>query len=786
MKTLTIRKLSLSLGLLILTGCAAIGGMKLNELYGPAEPRERQVATLPAVQLDYWQDVEPIVENRCVVCHACYDAPCQLKLSAIEGMERGATLDKVYNSARLTQADPTRLFIDAQHVAEWRQKGFHPVLNEHEQSAEANRAAGVMYQMLQLKAANPLPDQKILGDEFDLSLDRSESCPKASEFDGYAKDHPLWGMPYALPGLAAQEQRTLQTWLEQGALYTPRAPLPQTYQQTIAEWEQFLNQDSNKSRLVSRYIYEHLFLGNLYFDELGHEHFFRLVRSATPPGQPLQLITTRRPYDDPGVERVYYRFREYQEAIVAKTHMPYALNAERMARWQALFFDKPYSVDSLPGYDPAYVANPFKVFYQLPVTSRYQFMLDEAQYTVMGFIKGPVCRGQVALNVINDQFWVFFVKPNETQDGALSEFLNNNYAILDMPAEEGNIYRPLAAWRKYSEKQREFLKLRDDYLNEIITEARDINLDLIWDGDGNNDNAALTVFRHFDSATVAKGLQGGEPKTAWVLGYLDLERIHYLLVAGYDVYGNLGHQLLSRLYMDFLRMDSESMFLFFLPQEAREALRQEWYRDADEELMTYLTAPEFENRYQQTGIEYNTDNPKSELFKLLQEKLQKVLPTEQQLTSLPDQSLAAQLQRVEQYPGNRITEMPENAIVLIETPTGDELFTLLRNNAHLNMTSMFSEQKNRIPEEDRLAMMRGVVGSYPNAYFKVAATDVKRFVEMLGDTADAAGYSRLVDSFGIRRTDNRFWLHSDRVHHNYQQSEPLNFGLLDYNRLENR
>ncbi len=57
---------------------------------------------------------------------------------------------------------------------------------------------------------------------------------------------------------------------------------------------------------------------------------------------------------------------------------------------------------------------------------------------------------------------------------------------------------------------------------------------LLWDGDGKNANAALTVFRHFDSATVVKGFVGRPPKTAWVVGYPLLERIHYLLVAGFD------------------------------------------------------------------------------------------------------------------------------------------------------------------------------------------------------------------------------------------------------------
>ena len=54
-----------------------------------------------------------------------------------------------------------------------------------------------------------------------------------------------------------------------------------------------------------------------------------------------------------------------------------------------------------------------------------------------------------------------------------------------------------------------------------------------------------------------------------MIGYPLLERIHYLLVAGYDVYGNVGHQLNSRLYMDFLRMEGEFNFLTLLPEAQR-------------------------------------------------------------------------------------------------------------------------------------------------------------------------------------------------------------------------
>jgi hypothetical protein len=96
------------------------------------------------------------------------------------------------------------------------------------------------------------------------------------------------------------------------------------------------------------------------------------------------------------------------------------------------------------------------------------------------------------------------------------------------------------------------------------------------------------VFRHFDSASVVKGLVGEPPKTAWVIGYGLLERIHYLLVAGFDVYGNVGHQLLTRLYMDFMRMEGEFNFLAFLPRDRRMALRDHWYRGASEEVKDHV------------------------------------------------------------------------------------------------------------------------------------------------------------------------------------------------------
>ncbi len=42
--------------------------------------------TLPDEQISYEGRVRPVLERCCVVCHGCYDAPCQLKLSSPEGV----------------------------------------------------------------------------------------------------------------------------------------------------------------------------------------------------------------------------------------------------------------------------------------------------------------------------------------------------------------------------------------------------------------------------------------------------------------------------------------------------------------------------------------------------------------------------------------------------------------------------------------------------------------------------------------------------------------------------
>ena len=97
-------RLTLVTVLALLAGCTMMARHALNERYGEPDSGRFDVAMKPPQGMSYRKDIQPILNRRCVVCHACYDAQFQLKLSAWEGIARGASKQKVYDSARILEA----------------------------------------------------------------------------------------------------------------------------------------------------------------------------------------------------------------------------------------------------------------------------------------------------------------------------------------------------------------------------------------------------------------------------------------------------------------------------------------------------------------------------------------------------------------------------------------------------------------------------------------------------------------------------------------------------------
>ena len=745
--------------------------------------------------ISYLDEVKPILDKRCVSCHSCYNSPCQAKFSAFEGVDRGASKVPVYDALRLKSIDPTRLFIDAQTTDQWRDKGFYSLTKSDESNSTHNDS--IMMHMLNDKKTNP----QIIGDyapEADELM-----CPRnKNEMNEYANEKPNHGMPYGMPQIKDSEYVTLAQWLQQGA-HGPTAQEQldlkkpsKSAQIEINKWETFFNKKDPKHIVTARYLYEHLYLAHWNFKAAPNE-YYEIVRSKTPSPKPVELITTLRSYDDPGVDTFYYRLVKMYATPVHKTHMVVEFDDEKLARITDQFIntkwiEKPHVVS----YEIELSSRPFEAFVQIPAKSRYQFLLDNSHYVIMTFIRGPVCRGQIALNVIQDHFFVLFQDPDHDLTVLMPEFLKSQAENLVMPIETNNG----KVFGSFSDKYKDAFERYFDakaklYLQEY---PQGVGIDSIWKGEHASDAPIVTIYRHYDSASVHKGVVGGLPRTMWVLDFSQLERIYYLLVAGYDVFGNVSHQTNIRRYFDYIRMEGEENYLNYLPKEKRLSYFKSWYIGDDN--IQGLEA--LEGSDLATGIDYKTNNPHSEFIDMVvnQHILKSTgikfdninyyaagekppaMPTKfdtfddfkngfRSLTK-PGTSF------IRHFTSNNINVMH----LRIKTKDGSNIVgSLVINRWHDNVNSLFNgEQSN--PEKDTLEFVKYSIGSYPNMFVIVDYKDLPDFFDLLKNYEDNDEYHSKIKKYFVSRADKDFWETFDWFQNNFNKSDPLNAGLYDLNR----
>jgi len=724
--------------------------------------------------------IQDVLNKRCVVCHGCYDAPCQLKLSSPDGWARGASKQKVYDSRRLDDAPMTRLGIDARTIPEWRRKGFFPV-------TAVESGPSVLEQLLEAGRDRPFVLGAPLPDHIDISALRRNACPMPGETAGYLDDHPQGGMPFAMAPLPEADYRRLRAWAADGAPSRGQGPpLPETVRKQIEDIETFLNGRPLKVQLVSRYLYEHLFLAHLHLEGDLPTRFFRVIRSRTAPGEAVDEIATRRPFDDPA-GAFFYRLVPIDGTILHKEHMVYEIGPDRLARYRALFLTDDWALEALPPYSSAAGGNPLSTFQAIPARSRYQFLLDDALYFVRSFIRGPVCYGQVAVNVIQDRFWVSFLDPEADLSVTDPSYLSNAIPILELPVarSDGKITDRLQSFLLLGPvKYQDFRQTR--YAARFSANGGPGYRD-IWDGDGTNTDARLTIYRNFSSASVVTGFQGAIPETAWVIDFPLFERIYYNLVAGFDVFGNVEHQLTTRIYMDSLRREGERIFLSFLPPERREPLHDSWYQGPLVNLLDLWKESRL-NQSSPTGISFRTDHPKAEFLTELLAIPPRLWPREDPINRCREavcaaaDSISGQLSKLSQTPARYAKFLPDIAVLLVETGSGDAVYSLVHDEAHSNVAFIFNEELRRLPEQDGLTIVPGQFSSYPNFFFRVSATDVPAFVDAVRQIRTQADYLSVVSQFGIRRTHEDFWSVYDRVQAALNAQDAVEAGLLDLNR----
>ena len=740
----------------------------------------------PAPAISYTRDIQPIFTEKCVACHACYDSACQLNLGSAEGAARGASKVPVYDGERSQATPTTRLFYDAFGKQAWQQKGFYSVLD-----AQGSQAA-LMARMLELGHNAPLQPNAKLPDDIVLGLNRENMCAMPGEFNAYAGAHPREGMPLAVTGLTDQQYQTLQRWLASGAPIDEQGLAPSAKEVLqVQQWENLFNQPGARESLVARWLFEHLYLAHIYFENGEPGHFFQWVRSRTPSGQPIDLIATRRPNDDPGTQ-VYYRLWPVQGVIVHKTHITYPFSAAKMARIKALFYAGNWQVNALPGYGPGRRANPFDTFEAIPAKARYQFMLDNAEYFVRTFIRGPVCRGQIATDVIRDNFWALFQDPDHDLYITDARYRGQATPLLAMPGQNDDVGSVLSLWLAYRDKRNEYEALRRDSYADLPPP----NWSSLWAG---NDNALLSIFRHFDSASVTKGLIGEVPQTMWLFDYPLLERTYYQLAVNFDVFGNVSHQAQTRLYFDLIRNGAEQNFLRLMPADSRDGYMDDWYQNSGK-LKLWLDYEAIDDD-KPTGLHLSENDPKRDFASQL-------LSRYGDLNASPDpinrcsgaycsrdaidpalQEAEQALSRLTSRPAaglKVIDQLPEATMLRIETAGGQRVvYSMVRNRAHSNVAFLLGEAYRYQPGLDTVTIYPGVLSSYPNFMFNIPALEVPEFVAQMEQAHDAKRFEKIVDRWGVRRSHPLFWQYFHDLSQYIRETTPVEEGVLDMNRYEN-
>jgi hypothetical protein len=746
-------------------------------------------------KIEYLSDVKSILDKRCVSCHSCYNSPCQAKFSSFDGVDRGGSKQVVYDALRLTQADPTRLFIDAQTTDEWRKKEFFSLTQKFDANTSYNDS--IMMHMLHEKKIHP----EIIG-SYDPERD-DLVCPRdKEEMSEYVADKPNHGMPYGFPSLKEGEYQTLAQWLQQGAKGPTKQQQIQlespsiTAAQEIEKWEAFFNATDAKHAMTARYLYEHLFLAHIHFKAAPME-FYEIVRSKTPAPQPIDLIPSLRPFDDPGVKKFYYRFRRIYSTIVHKTHMVVAFDDAKLKRFNELFIEPKWVEEPHHmSYETRMSSNPFIAFFQIPAKSRYQFLLDHSHYIVMTFIRGPVCRGQMALNVIHDHFWVMFQDPDHDitleQQGFLLLQANN----LRMPIESATQSLLETFSDKYRDRYERYFDAKEKLYDKMYPDGQGI--EGIWKGNTPEDAPLLTVYRHFDSASVHRGVLGELPKTAWVIDYPQFERIYYTLVAGYDVFGNISHQTNIRRYMDFLRIEGELNFLSYLPESERLRIFKQWYIGDDDiqkrEKLHYLVRPTqvaFKSQhYKQEFIEQVVEGHILKSTGIAFDDMNYIRADEQppqmpkEFHTLADIHQGARSLTI---PGSGfISYVTDNEInvILVRIMMDDGsnyVRSIVINRWHDNVNSLFNGEQHD-SKKDTMDVIKGSVGSYPNLFAVVKYDDLPDFFDALNHFDGSSKYKEKLKKYFISRSDEKFWDTFDWFQNHFNEANPVQAGLYDLNR----
>ncbi|WP_346837403.1 fatty acid cis/trans isomerase [Microbulbifer sp. SAOS-129_SWC] len=738
-----------------------------------------------AEEISFTTQVKPILDTKCVSCHACYDSPAQLDLTSTKGIARGAIKFDPY-VPRLKPTDSTILWASPKSTEEWRKMGFFSVTEGGGNS--------IMAKMLRLGHDNPVESNARFPTGIDIdSLTRRNVMPNEAEIDNYVKARPLEGMPLAVTALSSEEYRVLMEWLKQGAPLENVTPQPTTAAiAKIAEWEEYLNGADNRSQLVARYIYEHANSFSVRFDDSGT--FYQLIRSTTPSGKSPVPVAAKMP-NDPVDGKFYYRLQPIVRTRCAKLHqLLLDASGDKLSRYKAIFNETSWDVKTLPGYSVSERWDPLNVFASIPAKARWKYLLEDIWLHRASIVWGPSCRGQLTVGSVRDQEWDFFEDPETSLYVNDAEYRAELAPYLAPPASPEDIVSFLNWLREFAEKRREVL----DRAAARLAEGHQARITDIWAGEKPGDTPMISIFRNGDNAFVSKrgAAVGDFPKTSWVLDLPLLELMLYNgAVVNFDLFGDVGSWLALREGFGLLRRTAESNFLRFLPADQRQEIYDSWYGGKLTELRRARLLDFGPDTTVPTAIKFKTDDPKTEFQKMLLEHVrftEKADPINRSVTGDSPGHLIETLRSItnasKQQPDWRKfkTLLPEATLLLIEAPGKDpRVYTMSLNRDFLTKGAATSLLQEENPSKATVTIYPGIQTAYPNFSFRIAESELDDFAKALIAAETADDLESIVKRWGVRRSSPVFWHVMQSFTDYVRRIDPLKAATFDINRYKN-
>jgi hypothetical protein len=187
----------------------------------------------------------------------------------------------------------------------------------------------------------------------------------------------------------------------------------------------------------------------------------------------------------------------------------------------------------------------------------------------------------------------------------------------------------------------------------------------------------------------------------------------------------------------------------------------------------------------ETGIAFKTADPAHELMRMVQARLAPALGHKAPLASgAASPATRTAIERLGALQGRSVSFLPQLTFLIVLEESGEErTFTLLHNNGHSNISNLFNEDERRLPDEDNLTALEGLVGAYPNAFYRVRSADLSAFADEIAAMKGPADYSNLAARYAVGSSDPEFWAVSDRVIEAMARQSPIDAALPDYGRF---